>query len=77
MFFPQGFLTSVLQVYSRDRAVAIDLLQFETETVPLYEQEVKVLPEYGSYVHGLFMQGRFVQEGRRERHVAPQEAPDE
>ena len=57
LFFPQGFLTSVLQVYSRDRAVAIDLLQFETETVPLYEQEVKVLPEYGSYVHGLFMQG--------------------
>ncbi len=57
LFFPQGFLTSVLQMYARDRSVAIDLLGFTTEVCKFYEEDVKEEPEYGSYIHGLFMQG--------------------
>jgi dynein heavy chain len=57
LFFPQGFLTSVLQAYARERSVAIDLLGFDSQVMPLFEEDVKEVPEYGSYIHGLFMQG--------------------
>ena len=57
LFFPQGFLTSVLQMYARDNSVAIDLLGFTTEVCKFYVEDVAQGPEYGAYIHGLFMQG--------------------
>ena len=57
LFFPQGFLTSVLQMYARDNSVAIDLLGFTTEVCKFYVEGVAQGPEYGAYIHGLFMQG--------------------
>ena len=40
LFFPQGFLTSVLQMYARDNSVAIDLLGFTTEVCKFYVEDV-------------------------------------
>ena len=47
----------MLQAYARERSVAIDLLGFDSQVMPLFEEDVKEVPEYGSYIHGLFMQG--------------------
>lgn len=57
-YFPQGFLTSVLQAYSRGNAIPVDQLSFEfnmedTDDPTLMEGP----PEEGIYLHGLFMDG--------------------
>ena len=58
-FFPQGFLTGVLQTHSRSFNVPIDKLRFRTsvtsELDPL-EAHLELLSS-GVYVHGLTMEG--------------------
>eukprot|EP00002_Diphylleia_rotans_P007300 TRINITY_DN1682_c0_g1_i3.p1 TRINITY_DN1682_c0_g1~~TRINITY_DN1682_c0_g1_i3.p1 ORF type:complete len:1955 (-),score=398.96 TRINITY_DN1682_c0_g1_i3:368-6232(-) len=58
LFFPQGFLTGVLQTHARKYKFAIDTISFSynillSET----EEEVKKKPDDGVYVHGLFIEG--------------------
>lgn len=58
MFFPQGFMTGVLQTHARQHKIAIDMLAFhftimEAETPEEIDQE----PEDGVYVYGLFIDG--------------------
>uniref|UniRef100_A0A8D3AZ06 Dynein, axonemal, heavy chain 6 n=1 Tax=Scophthalmus maximus TaxID=52904 RepID=A0A8D3AZ06_SCOMX len=48
-FFPQGFLTGVLQNHARQYKLPIDELSFSFSTVPLPD------PENGVLVHGMFM----------------------
>jgi len=58
LYFPQGFLTGVLQTHARQYRIAIDQLAFsfsilEEET----PEEVTEKPENGVYVYGCFMDG--------------------
>uniref|UniRef100_A0A8P4KSK9 AAA+ ATPase domain-containing protein n=1 Tax=Dicentrarchus labrax TaxID=13489 RepID=A0A8P4KSK9_DICLA len=51
-FFPQGFLTGVLQNHARHYNLPIDELNFRFNMVPVYRDQV---PEDGVLVHGMFM----------------------
>jgi dynein heavy chain len=65
-FFPQGFLTSALQMYARKYQEAIDLLTFTAHVKPFTGlEDTPGPPEDGVYVHGMFVEGaRFdAQEG--------------
>jgi dynein heavy chain len=59
-FFPQGFLTGVLQNYARKHQVAIDRVSFSFVVISNKDEEeeaYKNKPEDGCYVHGLYMEG--------------------
>ena len=56
-FFPQGFMTSVAQTYSRKYLVAVDILGFETVMTAKDTDRIKRPPEVGAYIYGMFMQG--------------------
>ncbi|CAG9323486.1 unnamed protein product [Blepharisma stoltei] len=57
-FFPQGFLTSVMQSHSRKFRVPIDNLIFTFEMQSFTEIErIEEKIEDGVYVHGLYMEG--------------------
>lgn len=58
MFFPQGFMTGVLQTHSRQYKIEIDKLSFcfsylEQEG----PEEIEEKPEDGVYIYGLYMDG--------------------
>lgn len=57
-FFPQGFLTAVLQGYSRANQIPVDVLGFEF-IVQEFEDpaEVEAAPEEGVLLYGMFMDG--------------------
>lgn len=58
MFFPQGFMTGVLQTHARQYRIAIDKLSFD---FVILEQEgpeqLEERPEDGVYIYGLFIEG--------------------
>jgi len=57
-YFPQGFLTSVLQGYSRKNMIPVDVLSFEFQMEDTDDPEdLDGAPEEGIYIHGLFMDG--------------------
>ena len=57
-FFPQGFVTGVLQTYSRATKTAVDILTIDTIiTNKFTKEEIEKPPEHGVYVFGFFMQG--------------------
>lgn len=58
LYFPQGFLTAVLQGYSRSNGISVDVLGFEF-VVQDYEDphEITGPPSEGILVYGLFMDG--------------------
>jgi dynein heavy chain len=57
-YFPQGFLTSVLQGYSRNNMIPVDQLSFEFNLEDTEDPaELDGPPEEGIYIHGLFMDG--------------------
>ncbi|CAK0820955.1 unnamed protein product, partial [Prorocentrum cordatum] len=57
-YFPQGFLTSVLQGYSRSKTIPVDQLSFEFNMEDTDDAgELEGAPDAGIYVHGLFMDG--------------------
>ncbi|OMJ95933.1 hypothetical protein SteCoe_485 [Stentor coeruleus] len=57
-FFPQGFLTAVLQAFSREHVIPVDTLNFfyEFQTMSNY-LEVEERPEEGVLIYGLYMEG--------------------
>lgn len=57
-FFPQGFMTGVLQTHSRNYKIAIDQLSFSFQYLAEEgPEEVEEKPEDGVYVYGLYMDG--------------------
>jgi len=57
-YFPQGFLTSVLQGYSRSNMIPVDKLGFEFQPEDIDEpQEVEAPSVEGIYIYGIFMDG--------------------
>ncbi|OMJ88621.1 hypothetical protein SteCoe_9401 [Stentor coeruleus] len=57
-FFPQGFLTAVLQAFSREHLIPIDSLCFfyEFQIIGNY-LEVEERPDEGVLIYGLYMEG--------------------
>ena len=57
MFFPQGFLTGVLQTHARQYKIAIDRLDFTFEILEAEgPDEIEQQPEDGVYIYGLFIE---------------------
>lgn len=58
-FFPQGFLTGVLQEYARhpDRQIAIDELVFSFKFTEMTKERCSIKAAEGVYIHGLYMEG--------------------
>jgi dynein heavy chain len=55
-FFPQGFLTAILQTFARKYKCPIDILNFKYAALKESKEEVKNPPSDGVYVYGLFME---------------------
>ncbi|KAL4466850.1 hypothetical protein ABPG74_010447 [Tetrahymena malaccensis] len=57
-FFPQGFLTSVLQNFARQNKIAIDVLNFGFKFTKYTEPEQVIeMSITGAYIYGLFIEG--------------------
>jgi len=57
-YFPQGFLTAVLQGFSRNQLIPVDQLSFEFAMQDTADtKDLEGYPEEGIYIHGLFMDG--------------------
>lgn len=58
MFFPQGFMTGVLQTHARQYKIAIDKLEFAFTIMEQEKQEeIEEAPESGVYIYGLYLDG--------------------
>jgi dynein heavy chain len=58
MFFPQGFLTAVLQVHARKYKQPIDSLAYKFTVLKVYSRDaLETAPEDGVYVDGLYFDG--------------------
>lgn len=55
-FFPQAFLTGLLQNYARKHKVAIDQVTFEYQVMDTMPSDA-VVPNDGHYIHGLYLEG--------------------
>eukprot|EP00929_Paragymnodinium_shiwhaense_P038463 TRINITY_DN20312_c0_g2_i5.p1 TRINITY_DN20312_c0_g2~~TRINITY_DN20312_c0_g2_i5.p1 ORF type:complete len:4212 (-),score=1387.32 TRINITY_DN20312_c0_g2_i5:193-12828(-) len=56
-FFPQGFMTSALQLHARATKIAIDTLAFFSQPTDLAVEAITKKPDTGVYMHGLFIMG--------------------
>ncbi|KAG5489239.1 hypothetical protein GH5_00103 [Leishmania sp. Ghana 2012 LV757] len=56
-FFPQAFLTSILQNYARRMHISIDTISYDFEWMSTNPASVTAPPEVGCYIHGMFVEG--------------------
>ncbi|OMJ83653.1 hypothetical protein SteCoe_15380 [Stentor coeruleus] len=56
-FFPQSFLTAVLQTHSRKYSLPIDCLVFTFEVTPFMFSEFKKTVNDGVFIYGLYLEG--------------------
>ena len=56
-FYPQSFLTSILQTFARKHQLPIDKLNFAYEVLDIPVEALIKPPENGAYIYGLFIQG--------------------
>jgi dynein heavy chain len=56
-FFPQGFLTAIIQNYARKYQYPIDTVTFSFVMCPEALEELTSKPSDGSYIYGLFLEG--------------------
>lgn len=76
-FFPQGFMTSVKQIYSRDNQIAVDTLRIGCEITSFDPQDIDEAPVYGAYIYGLYMEGgRFSRSNMKMEESHPRQLLD-
>ncbi|XP_043978634.1 dynein axonemal heavy chain 1 isoform X2 [Gambusia affinis] len=56
-FFPQAFLTGILQNYARHFNTPIEVLGFGVKVMVKPLSEIREMPNTGCYIHGLFLEG--------------------
>ncbi|XP_065685160.1 dynein axonemal heavy chain 1 isoform X1 [Hydra vulgaris] len=56
-FFPQGFLTGILQNYARSYATSIDTISFDFSVLKLPVSKLTERPRDGCYINGLYLEG--------------------
>ncbi|XP_008570797.1 PREDICTED: dynein heavy chain 1, axonemal [Galeopterus variegatus] len=56
-FFPQAFLTGTLQNFARKSVISIDTISFDFKVMSQSPSELKIRPQVGCYIHGLFLEG--------------------
>lgn len=56
-YFPQGFMTAVLQTYARKTMTPIDELIFQTSVKKEMACDVTEIPEDGVHIDGMILQG--------------------
>ncbi len=57
-FFPQAFITGVMQNYARKYVIAVDQIIFDFKFLDhLTEKDISEKPEDGCYIHGMFFEG--------------------
>uniref|UniRef100_A0A6I8P5E1 Dynein axonemal heavy chain 1 n=1 Tax=Ornithorhynchus anatinus TaxID=9258 RepID=A0A6I8P5E1_ORNAN len=56
-FFPQAFLTGTLQNFARKFLISIDTISFSFQVMRETASELKVRPNEGCYICGLFLEG--------------------
>ncbi|CAM43859.2 putative dynein heavy chain [Leishmania braziliensis MHOM/BR/75/M2904] len=56
-FFPQAFLTSILQNHARAMHISIDTISYDFEWMSADPSSVTARPEVGCYIHGMFIEG--------------------
>jgi dynein heavy chain len=56
-FFPQGFLTAILQNYARKYKFPIDTVAFSFLMLDQLAEQLVNKPKDGSYIYGLFLEG--------------------
>ncbi|ESS70037.1 dynein heavy chain [Trypanosoma cruzi Dm28c] len=56
-FFPQAFLTGILQNFARRKQISIDTLSYGFEWINTDPGTVTAPPQTGCYVHGIFIEG--------------------
>jgi len=56
-FFPQGFMTGVLQTHARKYKIAIDELNFMFRILEIDKDQCTSKPLDGVYIYGLFLEG--------------------
>lgn len=60
LFFPQAFLTAVMQNFARSNRFAIDRIDFDVQVhdeCKLDGSDLTTHPEAGSYMYGMFLEG--------------------
>eukprot|EP00331_Platyophrya_macrostoma_P004147 CAMPEP_0176418942 /NCGR_PEP_ID=MMETSP0127-20121128/7766_1 /TAXON_ID=938130 /ORGANISM="Platyophrya macrostoma, Strain WH" /LENGTH=303 /DNA_ID=CAMNT_0017799353 /DNA_START=1 /DNA_END=912 /DNA_ORIENTATION=+ len=57
LFFPQGFLTGVLQTHARKHSEAIDTLNFSFKVLEQNQENINNRPMDGVYVYGMYLEG--------------------
>jgi len=56
-YFPQGFMTAVLQTYARETKIPIDELVFQTHVRENMGAEITDIPKTGVNIHGMILEG--------------------
>ena len=56
-YFPQAFLTGILQNYARQQHISIDTISYGFEWIDRNPDEIKQAPPSGCYIYGLYIEG--------------------
>ena len=56
-FFPQAFLTGILQNFARKKQISIDLISYGFEWLNKLPEDVKEAPPSGCYIFGMYIEG--------------------
>jgi dynein heavy chain len=56
LFFPQGFITGVLQNHARETKIPVSDIKFKHTVLDKYEQDIIKPPNVGVYIYGLYLE---------------------
>lgn len=74
-FFPQAFITGVMQNYARKHTIAVDQIIFDFEFCDkLQVSDIKQKPEDGCFVYGMYFEGA---QWNKETHLLADSNPKE